>query len=457
MKPRMEIVQVNAQDMAGGAERIAVMLDAGLKQREIGAQLLVGKKWSSGSTARELPNDSWSRRWHAFWDKIQNGATRRNWFGIPRVASAMKDLAYPGTVVGRENFHFPQSRQLLSYCNPRPDIVHFHNLHGDYFDLRYLAQLSHKVPVVITLHDSWMLAGHCGHSVDCERWQTGCGCCPDLMIYPSIRRDATHYNWRRKASIYAASRLHIVTPSEWLLNRVKKSMLWPAVVSAQTIPNGVDLKVFQPRSKTTSRQQLGISQDAKVILFAANGIRANPFKDFATLRSGLEILGRTSPFPILALAVGDQPHRETIGSVELRFAAFEKDPAVMASYYNSCDVYVHAARVDTFPNSVLEAMACGVPVVASNVGGIPEQVIALEDEADNATGILVPAGNAEAISSAILQLLGDDYLRQQLGNNAAVVAKQQFSLVQQTSRYVSLYEKILGVASQHHISSGDRV
>ena len=157
------------------------------------------------------------------------------------------------------------------------------------------------------------------------------------------------------------------------------------------------------------------------------------------------------------MAVGDQPHCQTLGSVELRFVAFEQDPAVMASYYNSCDVYVHAARVDTFPNSVLEAMACGVPVVASNVGGIPEQVIALEDEADNATGILVPAGNAEAISSAILQLLGDDYLRQQLGNNAAVVAKQQFSLVQQTSRYVSLYEKILGVASQHHISSGDRV
>lgn len=457
MKPRMEIVQVNAQDVAGGAERIAVMLDVGLKKRGIGAQLLVGKKWSSGSTARELPNDSRSKRWHAFWDRIQNGATRRNWFGIPRIASAIKDLAYPGAVVGRENFHFPQSRRLLSYCDPLPDILHFHNLHGDYFDLRYLAQLSHKVPVVITLHDSWMLTGHCGHSVDCDRWQTGCGSCPDLTIYPSIRRDATHYNWRRKASIFAASRLHIVTPSEWLLNRVNKSMLWPAVVSAQTIPNGVDLKVFHPRCKFASRQELGISQDAKVILFAANGIRANPFKDFATLRSGLEILGKTSPFPILALAVGDQPHRETIGSVELRFVAFEKDPAVMASYYNSSDVYVHAARVDTFPNSVLEAMACGVPVVASNVGGIPEQVISLEHGADHATGILVPAGNADAISSAILQLIGDDDLRQQLGKNAAVVAKQQFSLEQQTSRYVSLYEMILRLDSKRPASSGERV
>ena len=175
------------------------------------------------------------------------------------------------------------------------------------------------------------------------------------------------------------------------------------------------------------------------------------------MRSGLEILGKTSPCPVLALAVGDQPHRETISSVELRFVAFEQDPSIMASYYNSCDVYVHAARVDTFPNSVLEAMACGVPVVASNVGGIPEQVISLENGADNATGILVPVGNAEAISSAIFQLLGDGCLREKLGNNAAVVAKQQFSLVQQTSRYVSLYEKILGVASQHHISSGDRV
>lgn len=449
----MEILQVNAQDLAGGAERIAAMLDAGLKKREIGVQLLVGKKWSAGSTARELPNDCGSKRWHAFWDRIQNAAMRRNWFGIPRIASALKDLAYPGSVLGRENFHFPQSRRLLSYCDPRPNIVHFHNLHGDYFDLRYMAQLSQQLPVVITLHDSWMLAGHCAHSLDCERWQTGCGSCPSLTIYPSIRRDATHYNWRRKASIYAASRLHIVTPSEWLLNRVKKSMLWPAAESVQTIPNGVDLEVFYPRCKLVSRLELGISRDAKVILFAANGIRANPFKDFATLRSSLEILGETSTCKILALAVGDQPHCETIGSVELRFVAFEQDPAVMASYYNSCDVYVHAARVDTFPNSVLEAMACGVPVVGSNVGGIPEQVISLENGVNNATGILVPVGDPERISVAVLQLLGDDCLRQQLGANALEAAKKQFSLEQQINQYVSLYQRILALVPQRHLPS----
>ncbi len=455
MSPRIEIVQVNAQDVAGGAERIAVMLDAGLKQRGIGAQLLVGKKWSSGSTARELANDSRSKRWHAFWDRIQNGSKRRNWLGIPRIAAMLQDLAYPGSVFGRENFHFPQSRQLLSDCDPRPDIVHFHNLHGDYFDLRYLAQLSHQVPTVITLHDSWMLTGHCGHSLDCDRWQVGCGNCPDLQIYPAIRRDATHYNWQRKSSIYAASKLHIVTPSEWLLGRVKKSMLWPAVVSAQTIPNGVDQDVFKPHCKIASRQELGLLPDAKVILFAANGIRANPFKDFATLRSGLEILGRISPFPILALAVGERPHCETIGSVELCFVAFEKEPANMARFYNACDIYVHPARVDTFPNSVLEAMACGVPVVASNVGGIPEQVISLERNADNATGILVPAGDAETLSAAIKKLLTDDSLRQELGRNAAVVAKRQFSLERQISQYVSLYETILGLDSKRPASSGD--
>src|SRR5262245_59012697 len=107
---------------------------------------------------------------------------------------------------GYEDFNFPASWHLLDLPPERPDILHCHNLHGSYFDLRALPWLSQQVPVVLTLHDAWLLSGHCAHSFDCQRWQTGCGQCPDLAIPPAIRRDATAYNWRRKRDVYTKSR-----------------------------------------------------------------------------------------------------------------------------------------------------------------------------------------------------------------------------------------------------------
>src|SRR5262249_33071397 len=124
-------------------------------------------------------------------------------------------------VLGLEDFNYPATRALFRTPPDRPDIIHCHNLHGSYFDLQLLPPLSQAFPVVLTLHDAWLLSGHCALSFDCNRWQTGCGECPDLSIYPAIKRDSTAYNWRRKRDILARSRLYVATPSRWLMDRVK--------------------------------------------------------------------------------------------------------------------------------------------------------------------------------------------------------------------------------------------
>jgi len=125
--------------------------------------------------------------------------------GVGRVRHYLRDLADGweglGRRVGLEDFRHPASRALLSLPPERPDIVQAHNLHGRYFDLRYLAPLSRQVPVVLTLHDAWLLSGNCAHSFACDRWLNGCGQCPDIGIYPGLPRDATAWNWRRKRAI----------------------------------------------------------------------------------------------------------------------------------------------------------------------------------------------------------------------------------------------------------------
>ena len=116
---------------------------------------------------------------------------------------------------------------------------------------------------------------------------------------------------------------------------------------------------------------------------------------------------------------------------------YQKDPKVVARYYQVADVYIHAARADTFPNTVLEALACGTPVVATAVGGIPEQV------EDGVTGFLMPPGDAEAMAEAIITLLTDDALRMRLGRNAAEDAQRRFTLNRQVEAYLGWYEELV--------------
>jgi glycosyltransferase involved in cell wall biosynthesis len=87
---------------------------------------------------------------------------------------------------------------------------------------------------------------------------------------------------------------------------------------------------------------------------------------------------RRSQRPLVFVALGEDAPAERIGAAEIRFVPYQKDPAVVARYYQAADIYIHSARADTFPNTVLEALACGTPVVATAVGGIPEQVKSLQ-------------------------------------------------------------------------------
>ena len=235
-----------------------------------------------------------------------------------------------------------------------------------------LPELSARQPTVVTMHDEWLYTGHCAYTLDSERWLEGCGSCPHLDSYPALRADGTAENWRRKAALYKRSRLHVVCPSEWLLERAQRSMLAPAIASARVIPNGVDLELFAPERRG--------ERDEPVVLFAAQGARTNTYKDFQTLRSALELLRDRR---LLAVALGEAAPEERIGAVTLRSEPFQTREEV-AKRFRGADLYVHATRADNHPLAVLEALASGVPVIASRVGGIPEQ---LSEE----TGVLVAA------------------------------------------------------------------
>jgi glycosyltransferase involved in cell wall biosynthesis len=381
----VRILQISTADVGGGAEAVALSLHRGLLGRGHEAVLAVGYRRGGDVGVVEI-----------------GGAGSRQ-------SRALRDPAVLlDTLRGHEDFRFPASRLVLDLVPWTPDVIHVHNLHGGYFDLRGLPELARRAPLVATLHDAWLFTGHCAHPLDSDGWLRGCGGCPHLDTYPALHRDGTSSNLARKRSIYSGLQVTAVTPSRWLMEMVERSVLAPAAVRREVIPNGVDLDVFAPGERS--------ERDVPLLVFAAQGGRANEFKDFPTLEAALE---RLDP-QVELVALGDPPVTQQEVARRLRDA----------------DLYVHPSRADTFPSGVLEALASGTPVVASRVGGIPEQVT-------EQTGVLVEPGDPAALAAAIEPLLADPGRRAQMGEAAAADARERFPLQRQLDAYLRLYSELV--------------
>jgi len=429
------IVQINTRDQRGGAERVAWNLLQAYRACGRESWLVVGKKYSNDPHVWEIVNaphapTRWARTWLR-WSEALSPWRQRGVKGVGALQERLRLLAQPAARrqrrQGYEDFAYPGTKSLLTLLPTMPDLIHCHNLHGDYFDLTALPWLSRQRPVILHLHDAWLLSGHCAHALDCTRWQHGCGACPYLQTYPAVRCDQTAANWQRKAAIYRNSRLYLVTVSQWLLNQVQRSMLHGAL--ARVIPNGIDLTLFKPGDRLAARHALQLPPDARIVLFSGH----SAFKDTATT---CQALSRVQGQHLLFIGLGTPTGHKRWGDGAMLAMPHIQSVAQMAAYYQAADLYLHVATADSFPTTVLEAMACGIPVVATAVGGIPEQI------KSGVTGWLTPPKAPEAMAHAVQCLLDDDDRRRRMGQAAAAYAQEHFGLRRQVDALLAYYEEI---------------
>lgn len=416
----MNILHINTTDNIGGAGRAMYRLHQGLKHQGQASYILAKSRTTGEPDVQAIAEAVGNR--HSLLGRLIDfvGVRADAWFGIP-------------------DFHRSTRHILETKCFQQAQVVHFHNLHGGYFNYHLLPTFAAHKPVVWTLHDMWALTGHCAYSYDCERWKTGCFDCPLLrepgrqMVSPGPTRiDRTRRIWRNKQQLYRKTRLHVVTPSYWLYKLAGESILAKAD-SIQCIPNGVDLAVFRPVDRTMARCALDIDLNAKVILFVAAHV-TDRRKGFSYLLNALHTLQDTES--IVLLTTGTMGMAGTqLGRFRCRNLGQLSDERLLSLAYNAADLLVFPTLADNQPLVLIESLACGTPIVSFDVGGVPEMVRHGE------TGYLACYKDAHDLAQGVLTLLEDDNLRARMRQQCREIAEKEYGLALQAQRYIALYER----------------
>lgn len=316
---------------------------------------------------------------------------------------------------------------------PEADIVNLHWVAGFVDYQLFLVPVSQRLPLVWSLHDMNPFTGGCHYDDGCGRFHAGCGACPQLG---STRdSDLSREIWGRKKAIYegmAPSRLHVVVQNHWMATQVKSSPLmgkFPLTI----IPSGVDTRDFSPRDSRGARSLLGIPRGARVILFVADSLDIRR-KGFAVLQQALAGLADL-PHLFLASVGSGEPSLE--GRVPHLHLGRTDNDRLLSLIYSAADLFVISSLQDNAPNTVMEALACGTPVVGFVAGGIADLV------QPGVTGLLAPVGEVEALGGAIRELLEDAARRQEMAANCRRLALEEYSLEVMARNYSQLYQRIV--------------
>ncbi|CAN0448695.1 unnamed protein product, partial [Ectocarpus fasciculatus] len=318
----------------------------------------------------------------------------------------------------------PWTAGLLDLLPWKPDVLHLHNLHGGWFDLRQLGPLSRRVPTVVTLHDAWLPLSGPHWPMHVEGWDT----------------EALRANHALREEAFSEASLTVVTPSRWM-KQVWDASPWSLKVGdAVVIPNGIDLSIFRVEGKRDLPGLEAISPEAWRILsiskFGQEESNSTNTGSFVRLLKELGSQDFFSAWIRLGRPVNAKSRRIDFGNMTLYKLGFMRDRSQLAALYRAAGVLLHPVDEDNFPSVVLEAMACGTAVVASRVGGIPEQF------ADGLHGRFYSAGDEEDRLKVLHSMLQDSDALAWMGQSAAEHARQHFDRRRMAENYLGLYAEL---------------
>jgi glycosyltransferase involved in cell wall biosynthesis len=419
----VKITIINTSDCIGGAAIAARRLVLALRKFNIPATMLVREKGTRLDFVISTTNSPVKR-----WLNFYCFASERFLFFIREKSKSVRflfSLANTGEDVSKH----------LSVTNA--DILHLHWINQGFLSLRSIKKISKlQKPVVWTLHDMWPFTGGCHHSGDCNRYKVSCGNCPFLK-FPS-ENDLSNKVWRKKNITFGKISPAIVTCSEWLKNKAIESSLFSKFyISA--IPNPINTEVFRPFSKSDMKEKFGFVEQRKYLLFSAVNVN-NHFKGFSFFIDALNILfEKENPLrDALKIVILGRSSEQTLKQLPFNYIVMHniENENEMCELYNAVDVYITSSLQENLPNTIMESFACGTPVVAFNIGGIPEMI----EHKQN--GYLAGYRSASDLANGLKWILYEaDY--NVLSMNARNKAVMCYSEKVVAEKYAALYNELL--------------
>lgn len=400
----MKVLHINSYAKAGGAEQVACDL---LQNPWVDASLLVKSHDAADPRIHRFP-PHFTEPGFRFLDRVVWKLGFRNQFKT--LLSLSESF----------NFTYQKLRQLPVY--QEADLVHLHNLHGNYFDLHALPRIARDKPLVWTMHDMWPMTGGEFYTYGNQNYQKGIGQ-TDIRYLAPLQDplwDRRQHLLELKKRLYAQlqDRLTFVPVSRWLEQAFLSAYVYAPGLQVQTIYNGFDPAVFFDQQQRTWAKP-------RVLFFHGAG----ESKNASLFRQVLDQI--TAPFDLYVIG---QPLEHP---ARVFYEPYIADRERLRALYNQVDVLVFPSKAETFGLMPLEAMACGVCVIASDATALPEVV-------SPSAGYLFASENAPDLLQKIELALADLPHTRRLGAQAARQAPTQFPLNQVHRQYYQLYQSILG-------------
>lgn len=413
----MNVLLLSTYDIAGGAARAAYRLHQGLQSIGVNSQMLVQEK-SSADKAVVAPKT-----------RLAEGIARAklSFDTLPLKFYRQRESA-PFSVHCLPDRAVPQVAQL------NPDIINLHWISGAYLQIETLAKL--KRPLVWSLHDMWAFTGGCHYSHGCDRYTRSCGACPQL--HSSREADLSRWIWQRKAKAWKNLDLTIVGLSHWLAKSATSSSLFQDC-RVEIIPNGLDTQKYKPIRQEVARELLGLPQDKQLILFGSLQATDDKRKGFHLLQPALQSLNQAGWKDRVELVVlgASQPENPPDFGSKIHYLGTLNDDLSLATVYSAADVFVLPSTQENLANTIMEALACGTPCVAFNIGGMPDMI----EHQQN--GYLANPFEIEDLAKGIAWILEDKDRRQKLSDRSREKVEQEFTQERQARRYQALFTEIL--------------
>jgi len=316
------------------------------------------------------------------------------------------------------------------------DIIHLHWINGGFLSLKSLREiLELGKPVVWTFHDMWPFTGGCHYALDCTEYRHQCGRCPYLKK-PS-EKDLSHRIWKRKERLFRNSNVTVITPSKWLQECARSSSML-AHWDYHTIHNPVDQILFRPVDRALACESLDLAPEKKYILFGAATLK-NIIKGFEFFQKAMEILYedlKGEPGVEILLFGKSMGDVEKMFPFKTRNIAFIQSAETLVHLYNAAHLFLIPSLQDNLPNTIVESMLCGTPVVGFNTGGIPEMID------HQANGYLASFKDAGDLANGMKWVLETDPY-EDLSSRVRMMATEKFSMERSLEKHVLLYKKLM--------------